>query len=252
MGGVKKIMDRLKKITAYVLIAVFGIFALIQTIPNIRADTQTGFIVASAGKDGQFGTSDDIVATDLETATNRSANISTANAVPSAKNSQNNISSTRIRIAAGYAHTAALKSDGTVWTWGNNRYGQLGDGTTIDRTTPIQVKGLTDVIAIAADSPSKSVFTGHTVALKSDGTVWTWGWNAGGQLGDGTTIGRTTPVQVKNLTDVVAIAAGQGHTVALKRDGTVWAWGYNGYGQLGDGTTTTRTTPVQVQNLNLN
>ena len=82
----------------------------------------------------------------------------------------------------------------------------------------------------------------HTVALKSDGTVWAWGYNDEGQLGDGITTGRTTPVQVSSLSGVTAIAAGYRHTVALKSDGTVWAWGYNEYGQLGDGTRTDRIT----------
>ena len=89
----------------------------------------------------------------------------------------------------------------------------------------------------------------HTVALKSDGTVWAWGYNGYGQLGDGTTTNRLTPVQVSSLSGVTAIAAGVYHTLALKSDGTVWAWGYNGDGRLGDGTTTNRTTPVQVSSL---
>jgi len=158
---------------------------------------------------------------------------------------------TIIAIAAGATHTVALKSDGTVWTWGYNTYGQLGDGTTTHRHTPVQVVGpggsgfLTDVIAIAGGMD-------HTIALKSDGTVWTWGDNAAGQLGDGTHTGRTAPVQVVGpggsgfLTDVIAIAGGYWHTIALKSDGTVWTWGYNIAGQLGDGTYTERHTPVQV------
>ena len=168
---------------------------------------------------------------------------------------------TEIAIAAGSYHTVALKSDGTVWTFGDNYYGQLGDGNSggdyssydpgIDSNTPVQVVGpggsgfLTDIIAIAAGWY-------HTVALKSDGTVWAWGSNGNGRLGDNTTIERHMPVQVHGegdigfLTDIIAISAGWKHTVALKSDGTVWAWGYNGYGQLGDGTTTDRHTPVQV------
>jgi hypothetical protein len=89
----------------------------------------------------------------------------------------------------------------------------------------------------------------HTVALKNNGTVWTWGNNNNGQLGDGTTSNRTTPVQVSGLSDVTAIAAGDTHTVALKNNGTVWTWGNNNNGQLGDGTTTDSATPVQVQSL---
>ena len=95
------------------------------------------------------------------------------------------------KISAGDSHTAALKSDGTVWSCGRNNYGQLGDGTTTSRYTPVQVTGLSDVIAISAGNF-------HTVALKSDGTVWSWGYNDYGQLGDGTLIDKTTPVQVQN------------------------------------------------------
>ncbi|MBI5237580.1 MAG: putative Ig domain-containing protein, partial [Deltaproteobacteria bacterium] len=139
-------------------------------------------------------------------------------------------------------HTIALKNDGTVWAWGWNNYGQLGDGATIDRTTPVQVSGLTNVTAIAGGAE-------HTIVLKNDGTVWAWGRNIYGQLGDGTTIDRTTPVQVSTLTNVNAIAGGGEHTIVLKNDGTVWAWGWNIYGELGDGTTIQRTTPVQVSGL---
>ncbi len=87
------------------------------------------------------------------------------------------------------------------------------------------------------------------MALKSDGTVWAWGDNEFGQLGDGTTIVSIIPVQIPGLNGVIALAAGRNHTVALKSDGTVWAWGFNAYGQLGDGTTTDRHTPVQVSGL---
>ena len=145
-------------------------------------------------------------------------------------------------IVAGEYHTVALKNDGSVWAWGSNAYGQIGDGTTTNRTTATQVSGLTGVIAIAAGNS-------HTVALKSDGTVWAWGYNLNGQLGDGTTNNHPIPVQVTNLNGVTAIAAGWVHTVALKSNGTAWAWGNNAYGQLGDGTTFYRLTPVQVANL---
>jgi 6-phosphogluconolactonase (cycloisomerase 2 family)/alpha-tubulin suppressor-like RCC1 family protein/fibronectin type 3 domain-containing protein len=149
-------------------------------------------------------------------------------------------------IAAGGAnesYTVALKNDGTVWAWGNNSYGQLGDGsTTTNRSTPVQASGLSGVTAIAAGA-------GHTLALKSDGTVWAWGRNSYGQLGDGSTTTRTTPVKVSGLSGVTAIVAGSSHSLALKSDGTVWGWGNNGYGQLGDGSTTSRTTPVQVSGL---
>lgn len=142
-------------------------------------------------------------------------------------------------IAAGGSHTLALKSDGTVWVSGSNKFGQLGDGTTTDRYFLVQVSGLSGVTAIAAGSA-------HTVALKSDGTVWAWGYNKYGQLGDGTIKDSNFPVQVSGLTGVTAIAAGSTHTVALKSDGTMWAWGYNYFGQLGNEGTMDSSTPVQV------
>jgi len=143
-------------------------------------------------------------------------------------------------IAGGGSYTIALKSDGTVWAWGDNEFGQLGVGTRIDSAMPVQVSGLADVTAIVAGDR-------HTLALKDNSTVWAWGDNRSGQLGDGTTIDSTTPVQVSGLTDVDAIAGGGSHTIALKNDGTVWAWGSNWFGQLGNVTINTFTsTPVQV------
>jgi len=145
-------------------------------------------------------------------------------------------------VAAGSGHTVALRADGTVWAWGRNTSGQLGDGTKTDRLTPVQVKILTDVMFISA-------VESHTIALKSDGTVWAWGSNADGQLGDGTTNESLLPKQVAGLAGVISIAAGNVHTLALKADGTVWAWGGNYTGILGDGTTTNRFYPGQVANL---
>lgn len=139
-----------------------------------------------------------------------------------------------VSIAFGTYHGIALKSDGTVWAWG-----QSPD----DHYTPTQVSGLTDVIKIAAAGEC------HSLALKSDGTVWAWGYNLSGELGDGTTIYSSSPVQVSGLTGVIDIAAGYSFSLALKSDGTVWAWGSNYRGQLGDGTTSDRTTPVQVSGL---
>lgn len=144
-------------------------------------------------------------------------------------------------IGAGAWHSLALKSDGTVLTWGRNDYGQLGDGTTTDSFFPIQVPGLTGVEAIAGGGSC-------SLALKNDGTVWAWG--NGYRLGNGTTEDSYTPVQTSDLTNVIAIDAAYRDCLALKENGTVWAWGYNGdFGKLGDGTTTSRYIPVQVVNL---
>ncbi|MGC9079924.1 MAG: RCC1 domain-containing protein, partial [Nanopusillaceae archaeon] len=148
--------------------------------------------------------------------------------------------SNAIAIAAGESHTCALLSDGTVWCWGYNAFGQLGYGTYFtDRYTPVKVQNLSNAIAIAAGGY-------HTCALLSDRTVWCWGSNYFGQLGDGTREDRHTPVKVQNLSNVIAIAAGWYHTCALLYDGTVWCWGDNDDGQLGDGTNITRYTPVKV------
>lgn len=143
-------------------------------------------------------------------------------------------------IGAGEHYSMALKGDGTVWTWGDNSFNQIGDGTTTQRNSPYQV--LSNAIAIAAGMR-------HALALTADGTVWAWGENSAGEVGDGTTARRTTPYHIPTLMNVVAIAAGFSDSFALKSDGTMWAWGSNGAGQLGDGTTTNRLTPIQVPGL---
>jgi len=145
-------------------------------------------------------------------------------------------------LAAGESHVAALKSDGTVWSWGRNNFGQLGDGTektVTQKTTPVQAKNMDNVQAIATGSS-------HTVALKNDGTVWAWGWNIYGQLGDALSEYRDLPAKVAGLSDVKAVAAGLSYTVALKNDGTVWTWGNNNHGQLGIGTYTKSSIPMKV------
>ena len=146
-------------------------------------------------------------------------------------------------IAAGNQHSLALTADGSLWAWGWNLSGQLGDGTTTNRSTPVRVQGPSNVQQIAAGHQ-------HSLALTADGSLWAWGDNSSSQLGDGTTTSRTTPVQVQGLDNVRQIAAGLTHSLALTADGSLWAWGGNSAGQLGDGTTTRRTTPVQVQGLN--
>ncbi len=143
-----------------------------------------------------------------------------------------------IAIAAGDHHSLALKSDGTVWAWGENAYGKLGDGTTTNRNTPMQVD-FNGWYTISAGYK-------HNLAVDSSGYVGAWGYGWDGQLGDGTNTDSYTPTQVNGLRFVTAIAAGDWHSLALKSDGTVWAWGYNGDGELGDGTTSSRNIPVQV------
>jgi alpha-tubulin suppressor-like RCC1 family protein len=153
-----------------------------------------------------------------------------------------------VAIAAGNGHSLALTSDGGVYAWGHNRYGQIGNGIDNDNPTPFLLSNINSVTAIAAGMA-------HSLALKSDGTVWMWGHNGNGNLGDGTnSVGRPTAVPGPNgagiLSDMVAIAAGGFHSLALKSDGTVWAWGRNASGQLGDNTLDWRGTPVQVRAVN--
>ena len=143
-------------------------------------------------------------------------------------------------VSAGAFHSFALRGDGTVWAWGANEYGQLGDGTTTQqRMVPVRVLGLDGVTAIAGGSF-------HGLALRNNGTVWAWGDNNYGQLGDGTTTPRASPTQVSGLSNIVAIAAGASHSLALDASGTLWAWGDNAFGQLGDGSNVQRRTPVHV------
>jgi alpha-tubulin suppressor-like RCC1 family protein len=147
-------------------------------------------------------------------------------------------------VAAGYYHTCALTTAGGLKCWGWNVYGQLGDGTTTNRTAPVDVVGLTS--GVAAVAPGYE----HTCALTTAGNLKCWGNSGSGQLGDGTTTNRTAPVDVVGLTSgVAAVAAGYYHSCALTTTGGVKCWGYNGYGELGDGTTTDRTTPVGVVGL---
>ncbi|WP_327324223.1 CAP domain-containing protein [Streptomyces sp. NBC_01210] len=112
-------------------------------------------------------------------------------------------------IAAGMNHSLALMRDGTVWAWGLNSAGQLGDGTTTERHVPVKVQGVTGVVAIAAAG------TGHSLALKRDGTVWAWGSNNWGQLGDGTQTDRHIPGKVQGVNNIMTIAAGFEHNLAL-------------------------------------
>ncbi|MBE3551165.1 MAG: hypothetical protein IMX03_08080 [Brockia lithotrophica] len=160
-----------------------------------------------------------------------------------------------VQVAAGWGHSLAVKKDGTVWAWGSNSWGQLGNGRVGGSSaTPVQVEGLTDVVQVAAGGE-------YSLAVKKDGTVWAWGANWHGQLGNSQVeVGweghSATPVQVEGLTDVVQVAVGVYHSLAVKKDGTVWAWGSNSWGQLGNskvkvglGYATYSVTPVQVEGL---
>lgn len=155
-------------------------------------------------------------------------------------------------IAAGQRHSLALKPDGTVWAWGTNTNGQLGDGTTTQRNAPVQVcltysggsctQYLSAITSIAAAGS-------YSLARKSDGTVWAWGDNTWGQLGNGTNDQKLVATQVTGITTATTVAAGTSHSIAVVTGGALVAWGANDSGQLGNNSTTTSTTPVSVNTL---
>ena len=142
------------------------------------------------------------------------------------------------QVACSNFHTAAIKTDGTLWTWGDNYAGKLGDGTTTSRSSPgTTAGGGTNWKQVAGR-------TYHTAAIKTDGTLWTWGYNGYGVLGDGTLTSRLSPITTAGGgTNWKQVSCGVFHTAAVKTDGTLWTCGYNGYGGLGDGTTTSRRSP---------
>jgi alpha-tubulin suppressor-like RCC1 family protein len=146
-------------------------------------------------------------------------------------------------LTAGAWYTVGLTATGTAYAWGDNRYGQLGDGTTTDRHTPVAVEMPPGVSFVGIDGGGY-----HTVALTPTGAAYAWGYNREGEVGDGTTVNRTTPVAVAMPSGIrfSDVGAGDNHTVALTSTGAAYAWGRNADGQLGDGTTTYKSAPVPV------
>ncbi|MCF8258891.1 MAG: T9SS type A sorting domain-containing protein [Flavobacteriales bacterium] len=150
-------------------------------------------------------------------------------------------------VSAGGDHSLLIcPSDSSVYAWGRNSAGQLGDGTTTDSDIPVQVNALTGVTAISAGQGGS---LGHSLALRKDSTVWAWGFNYYGELGDGTDVDSDVPVQVSALSRIIAIATAQYSSIALKDDGSVWTWGDNTYGELGDGTNDPSNVPIQISSL---
>ena len=147
--------------------------------------------------------------------------------------------------------THAIKQDGTLWGWGEQGLGQIGDGTVTQRNSPVQVGALADWLARDADERVKVKMSqsSYTVAIKPDGTLWAWGAGEYGRMPLGSTTNFSSPVQVGSLTDWDNVAAGTNDGWAVKTDGTLWAWGRNYYGGVGQGNTTNYSSPVQVGSL---
>lgn len=143
-------------------------------------------------------------------------------------------------MSGGGSYTLAVRPDGGLWAWGANDVGQLGDGTTEAKASPVRIGNANDWQNVVA--------AGHSLSLRTDGTLWAWGDNTFGQLtyDSGPNTYSVTPGQVGTDADWASVTANFGFVVALKSDATAWAWGYNWTGQLGDGTTQSRSTPAQV------
>ena len=141
-------------------------------------------------------------------------------------------------VSGGVQHTLGLKSDGSLWAWGDNAYGQLGIGLVGNKTTPTPVGGATDWASVSAGYI-------HSLALKTDRTLWAWGDNYYGELGDGTNTNSGTPQQI-GVGNWKAVSTGYLFNLAIRSDGTLWAWGDNSDGQIGNGTKTNVNHPVQI------
>ncbi|OYX28022.1 MAG: hypothetical protein B7Z06_02715 [Flavobacteriales bacterium 32-35-8] len=142
-------------------------------------------------------------------------------------------------VSSGGVHVIALKTDGSLWAWGENNQGMVGDGTTTDRTEPIQIGTDKDWAYISAGNE-------HNLAIKTNGTLWAWGRNSSGQLGDGNTTSLLVPTQIGTDSNWLKVSAGSEHSLAIKSEGSLWAWGKNSNGQLGTGNTTSSKVPIKI------
>jgi alpha-tubulin suppressor-like RCC1 family protein len=143
-----------------------------------------------------------------------------------------------VKIDVNPSHTVGIKQDSSIWAWGLNQSGQVGNGTTTPRSTPYQV----------GNERWLEIHNGfnHTIALKSDGTLWAWGSNSDGELGIGSFINKLVPTKIGTSNDWKTFICGAGHNLAIKTNGTLWAWGSNLLGELGNGNNTKSNVPIQI------
>ena len=237
-----------RRLAGAVLIAVFSLSLVTVTPPALAyVDTFTavsagGFHSLAVKADGSLWTWGQNYYGQLGTGA-RSTSQSASTPIPE------QIMQGVVSVSAGQYHSLALKEDGSLWAWGKNHFGEIGDGTYTgvqpgtnsyannDRLTPVKI--MDNVVFISAGDD-------HSMAIKRDGSLWAWGRNTDGQLGDGTIVNRPAPVRI--MDDVTSVSAGSNHTMAVKTEGSLWVWGSNLRGQLGNGTTTTRLSPVRILN----
>jgi alpha-tubulin suppressor-like RCC1 family protein len=150
-----------------------------------------------------------------------------------------------ISAAVGSFHSIGVRANGSLWAWGSNNQGQLGDSTTTNRSSPVSVVGgFSDWIQASA---SLGTTNSHSLGVRANGTIWAWGFGSNGRLGDNSTTNRSSPVSVVGgFSDWVSASAGGGHSIGVRANGSLWAWGYNTAGQLGDNSTTSRLSPVST------
>lgn len=197
-------------------------------LPGVDVEVQPGLEENPAGMNAQMKIVEELLGDDAEQIQNVLAKESEDEGLP--------------MVRQGFYNSAVVKMDGSLWMWGNNEYGQLGDGTTTNRSEPVKV--MEDVKSISlAES-----WDLYSAAIKTDGSLWMWGNNRYGQLGDGTTTNRKKPIKILEGVKSVSLAGSlEGYfSAAIKTDGSLWTWGGNSHGQLGDGTTTNRTEPIKV------
>lgn len=198
---------------------------------GVSAGNQFSLIVSSSGKAFSFGTNV-WGRLGLGDTTNRSSPV------------QIGALTNWYKFGGGGSHRLAVKTNGTLWSWGSNWGGELGNGTSgayYHTSSPAQIGSSTDWASV-----SNGTNNAFSLAVKTNGTLWAFGYNDVGQLGLSDTTNRSSPTQVGALTNWSKVAAGRKSSAAIKTDGTLWCWGRNNYGQIGDGTTTDRSSPVQI------